>query len=302
MLRTNEDKLIKISVAGEVSHPTISKAGYNICADGSLTVVPGVGGITYNKRIGDSCVGLAADHVEPGVSVRQPMKNSDRANAALNTLSCIGNTAKVISGDARGAEGYVTGKHGGIEHVLVDFPHETLEKLAIGDRIQITAYGAGFELLDFPGIKLMNIDPRILKILDPQPIENGRLEVRVALIVPAAIMGSGLGANTCHSGDYDIQMFDPESVRKYGLAQLRFGDIIAIMNADHSYGRIYKSGAISIGVVVHSDSKVSGHGPGVTTLMTSPRGMIVPRIFARANLANMIRHKKTEQKKKKPLK
>lgn len=79
-------------------------------------------------------------------------------------------------------------------------------------------------------------------------------------------MGSGLGANTCHSGDYDIRLFDSHVVKKHRLSTLRFGDIVAIVDADHSYGRRYYEGAISIGIIVHSDSTMSGHGPGVTTL------------------------------------
>ncbi|MFH1538402.1 MAG: DUF4438 domain-containing protein [bacterium] len=289
MLRTNEDKLVKISVMGEISHPTIAKAGYNICADGSLTVLPGVGGITYNCRVGDPAVGLAADHVEPGVSIRQAGKGKERENVALNTLACVGNEVRVLSGDAKGEKGVVTGKHGGIEHVIVNFPLDVLEKLAVGDKMQVIAYGAGLELLDYPDVTVMNCDPRLLKAMEPKEVEKGMIEVPVAAIVPAVVMGSGLGSNTCYSGDYDIQMFDEKTVKKHGLGGIRFGDIVAIMDADHSYGRIFKSGAVSVGVVVHSDSRVSGHGPGVATLMTSPKGKIVPRVDQRVNLAALLR-------------
>ena len=86
-------------------------------------VFPGVGGITYNVRVGDLAVGWMADHVEPGVSIRNKEKE-DRfphgPNYALNVLSCVGNEAVVVTGDAKGENGVVTGKHGGIEHVLVD--------------------------------------------------------------------------------------------------------------------------------------------------------------------------------------
>ncbi len=114
------------------------------------------------------------------------------------------------TGEAKGTKGIVTGKHGGIEHVLVDFQSEVLEKLVLGDRILVKAYGIGLKLLDFPEIKVLNIDPCLLEAWNPQP--NGdKLEVPVTHIVPAAIMGSGLGANQVNSGDYDIQMFDETS-------------------------------------------------------------------------------------------
>ncbi|RLI17016.1 DUF4438 domain-containing protein, partial [Candidatus Bathyarchaeota archaeon] len=171
MLRTNADKLVKISVVGEVASPVFGRSIYRISAGGSPVVLPGVGGITYNVRVGDLACGWEADHVEPGVSVENK-ENDPRfgqgANVALNVLSCIGNEAVVVSGDAKGGKGVVVGKHGGIEHVLVDFPFETLEKLMIGDKILVKAYGVGLKLIDFPHIKVMNMDPRLLEALDPK--------------------------------------------------------------------------------------------------------------------------------------
>jgi len=291
MLKTNIDRLVKISVMGEVSSPVFRRSAYRISADGKPVVLPGVGGITYNIRVGDLATGWMADHVEPGVSVQNKEK-SDRlpsgANMALNILACVGNEATVASGDAKGAKGVVTGKHGGIEHVLVDFPPETMEKLLIGDKILIKAFGVGLQLLDYPDIKVMNMDPRFLQAINPKP--NGdKLEVMVTHVIPAAIMGSGLGADQTYSGDYDIQLFDESTVKKYGLEDLRLGDLVAIQNADHSYGRVYKEGAISIGIVVHSDCVISGHGPGVTTLLTSSKGKIIPRIDPNANIAKLLK-------------
>lgn len=77
---------------------------------------------------------LAGDHIEPGVSL---FADNTRESQALNTLSCVGNQARVVSGDAKDAVGFVTGKHGGIEHVLCYFPKEDLEKMIPGDKILI---------------------------------------------------------------------------------------------------------------------------------------------------------------------
>ena len=41
-------------------------------------------------------------------------------------------------------------------------------------------------------------------------------------------MGSGLGRDNTFRGDYDINLFDPETVREFGLEDLRLGDIVAI--------------------------------------------------------------------------
>lgn len=290
-MRTNADKLVAISVMGEITNPTVRPGGYRITHDGRPVVLPGVGGITYNLRVGDPAVGWAADHAEPGVSLRNLAKDKDYlpdTNYGLNYLACVGNQATVISGEAKGARGVVTGKHGGIEHVLVDFPPETLERLQIGDRVQIKAYGVGLELLDFPDVRVMNLDPGLLARL-PLSEEGGALVVGVTHEIPAAIMGSGLGADTCYRGDYDIQLFDEETVERYGLADLRLGDLVAILDTDHSYGRVYRKGALSIGIVVHSDCVTSGHGPGVTTLFTSSRpGALRYRLDPKANLADIL--------------
>lgn len=283
-LRTNEARLVEQSVLGEVSAP-VSGGTWRVGPDGAPSILPGVGGITYNCKVGDSAVNWEADHVEPGVSVKT--EKADR-NAALNTLACVGNIARVVSGDAKGAQGVVTGKHGGIEHVLADFPDATLQKLVIGDKIQIRARGLGLKLVDMPHIALMNLDPGLLAKMTPEP-DGDRLKVRVACVVPAAIMGSGLGATHTFRGDYDIQLFDPDVVEQYGLADLRLGDIVAVEDADHTFGRTYRKGAMSIGVVVHSRCMTAGHGPGLTSLMSSRDGKIVPVVDASANIADCLR-------------
>jgi len=291
MLRTNTDKLVKISVFGEVASPVFGRGVYNISAQGTPMVLPGVGGITYNVRVGDPACGWEADHVEPGVSVENK-ENDPRygqgANAAFNVLSCVGNEAIVATGDGKGAKGVVTGKHGGIEHVLVDFQLETLEKLMLGDKVLVRAFGVGFKLLDFLDVKVMNLDPRFFEALGSKP--NGdKLEVPVTHIIPAAIMGSGLGANQTYSGDYDIQLFDENARKQCGLDDLRLGDLVAILDADHTFGRIYKQGAVTVGIVVHTNCISAGHGPGVTTLLTSSAGKIAPKIDAKANIASILK-------------
>jgi hypothetical protein len=265
-LRTNEAQLVDMSVLGEVDAPTPS-SDWRVGPDGHPALLPGVGGITYNVKVGDSAVHWAADHVEPGVSLKTEKTGP---NTGLNTLSCVGNVATVVSGDAKNAKGIVTGKHGGIEHVLVDFPDSALEKLVVGDRIQVRARGLGLKLTDMPGIALMNMDPGARR-------------------VPAAVMGSGLGRSHTLSGDYDIQLFDEALVEEYGLDKLRLGDIVALQGADHTFGRIYQTGAVSIGVVVHTCCTTAGHGPGVTSLMSSREGLIDTVIDAKANVADYYR-------------
>ena len=143
-VRTNQDRLVMQCVMGEIQHPTVKELPVRIDCEGRVHTLPNTGSIVYNVRLGDSVYGLAGDHIEPGVTIKNYRSGSE--NAALNILSCIGNEAVVVSGDAKGAKGFVTGTHGGVEHVLLYFPREDLERMTIGDRIQIRALGQGLEL------------------------------------------------------------------------------------------------------------------------------------------------------------
>ena len=147
--------------------------------------------------------------------------------------------------------------------------------------------GVGLQLLDLPEVKLFNMDPSFLEALNLQ-IVNNKLEVPITHKVPAAIMGSGLGRSHVASGDYDITMFCEETCEEHGLNDLRLGDLVAIMDSDQSYGRIYRRGSVSVGIVTHSNSYIAGHGPGVTTLFTSTTGLIEPIIDGDANVAKIL--------------
>jgi hypothetical protein len=171
---------------------------------------------------------------------------------------------------------------------MVDFSPDAMRKMVLGDKVQVWACGLGLRLEDAPDVKVFNADPDLLERWGIEAGADGRVRVRVAKTVPAAVMGSGLGRSTVVRGDYDIQTFDDVMAEKYGLRELRLGDIVAIVDADHSYGRIYRTGAISVGVVVHGRSYVAGHGPGVTSLLTSRDGKIDITIDRAANLADIL--------------
>lgn len=288
--KTNQDRIVTISVQGEVSAPVMSQT-YRVGYDGVARVGPATGGIVYNVRIGDTAYGWAGDHIEPGVSTKD---KDERINTAYNTLSCVGNRATVVSGEAKGSSGVVTGKHGGIEHVIIDFEPSVLDKMAIGDKILVRARGQGLEIEGFSTVKVMNCDPDLLDRLNLEVVDGAtrarkaRLSVPVVAEVPAYLMGSGLGAPTSHSGDYDITTQDPPVLAKLGLDKLRYGDIVSIRDASSFHGRSYRRGAIIVGVIIHSDSKIAGHGPGVTTLLTCNSGEIVPRLDPKANLALLL--------------
>lgn len=284
-LRTNQDKLVMQCVMGEIQHPTVKELPVRIDCAGQVHTLPNTGSIVYNVRLGDSVYDLAGDHIEPGVTIKNYRSGSE--NAALNVLSCIGDEAIVVSGDAKGAKGFVTGTHGGVEHVLLYFSREDLEKMVIGDRIQIRALGQGLELTDHPEVHVMNCSPAVLEKLGLE--ETGeRLRLPVAAVAPAHLMGSGYGEASSHHGDYDIMTEDWDEIVRCGLDRLRFGDIVLLENCDNTHGRGYLTGAQTVGIVVHSDCIRMGHGPGVTTLLTSKTTVFEPVVSPRANLADMM--------------
>lgn len=277
-MKTNTNRLVMQSLQGKIHHPL--GGNYRITHEGHPQILPATGGITYNVKVGDPAFGWAGDHVEPGVSIR----NEDTGeNAALTTFACVGNKAKVVSGDAKGATGYVIGVHGGINHVMISFEQDDLENMAIDDKILIKGYGQGIQLLDYPEISVMSIDPDLFEKMNIKE-ENGQLIVDVAAEVPAYLMGSGIGSPSAYTGDYDIMTADVDAIKEFGLENLKFGDLVLLRDCDNTYGRGYLKGAVSIGVIMHSDCVKMGHGPGVSTIMTTKRTLIKGQINADANI------------------
>ena len=286
MLKTNVTKLVKLSVQGQITHP-LRNGAYRIDREGVPFVLPGTGGISYNVKVGDSAFGWAGDHIEPCVSSAATDERSSGKNQAYNTLACVGNEAVIISGEAKGAKGIVTGTHGGIEHVLIDFADEDLDKMVIEDKILIKSFGQGLVLEDYPGITVLNLDPDFLAKLNIKE-ESGRLIIPVVAKIPAKLMGSGLGSPSTASGDYDITTTDQEEIKELGIDQLRFGDLVALEDSDNRFGRSYRRGALSVGIIVHSDCFLAGHGPGVTTLFTAIDGSLDVSLDPNANIGKIL--------------
>jgi hypothetical protein len=293
MIKTNMDKLVAMSVVGEITHP--ASGGFGVSYDGSSLVPVGMCGITFNIKVGNPAFGWAwGDHVEPGVSI----KNNDvSANTGLNILSCVGNRATVISAalespkkHIKGATGVVTGQHGGAERVLIYFKQNIIDSLCVGDKIQIKSIGVGLKFIELPDIKILNVGPELFKAL-PLEIKGGKLHIPVAKIVPAHIMGSGLGNTNSFRGDYDIQTTSQKAIDQYGLGDIRLGDLIGIIDHDCSFGPRYHKGAVTVGVVIHGRSVFSGHGPGVVVLFTSPKKVIEPIVARKANIADLLKLK-----------
>ncbi len=284
MLKTNKERLVMQSVQGAIQHPRAAQI-YRINLNGGAEALPATGAICYNVEIGDSVFAFEGDHIEPGVTTR----NSDTVfNTAYMFLSCIGNEAKVISGDAKGKKGYVTGTHGGVDHTMIYFPKEVLEDLNIGDKIAVKGFGQGLKLLDYESVRVMTLDP---SLLDAMGIEEGggKLHVPVTAIVPPYLMGSGIGGNNAETGDYDIMCPDETVIEENGLQDLKFGDFVFLQDCDTTYGRGYLKGSGTVGVVIHGACIKAGHGPGITTVLTAKDGTLVPKLDKTANIQKYIK-------------
>jgi hypothetical protein len=262
---TNAASLVSQVLTGEVWPPLADRHGYRVGPDGQPFALPGMGGMTLGVHCGDPATGYASDHLEPGASVRH---RDPRANMAVQYLTCVGNEVTVTSGPAAGATGHVIGQHA---YVLVDFSTEASEQITTGDQVAIAAAGQGLRLLDHCEIGVKNCSPGLIAAMPGGTTAGGKLEVHVAARVPAEAIGAGVGmiseyANTDLMGAY-AGLGDDLSL---GLEGLRVGDIVALQDQDHRYGRGYRAGYLTIGVISTGQCMLFGHGPGPSSLLSGP--------------------------------
>lgn len=276
MLTTNANKLPRISVTAKVMTPHTS-AFYTawMDRDGYGRIMVGPGGITYNYSVGDNCMEVYGNMVEPGVSME--------GDEACRAYACCGNEVVITSGPAAGEKGFVTGKLHATSAVTAWFAPEVLEKMTGNETFLIKAFGCGLRLDDWPDIDIYSLSPDLLERLGIT--ETGdTLTVPVTHVIPSYLMGEGWGTLPFYD-DGDIITDDSALFTQYNLGTLRFGDIVFIEDHDSTNGRAYRKGAGTVGVVVCSDGIGNGEGPGVLTLMSSKKPFIKPVIQKDANIA-----------------
>jgi hypothetical protein len=259
------DRLVTQVLAGEVWPALGDRHAYRVDADGGPFLLPGMGAVTLGTHLGDPATGMASDHLEPGLSVRH---REPEANMALQFLTCVGNEVTVVSGAAAGATGVVIGQHA---YVLVDAADDVLENVTVGDQVTVRARGQGLRLTDHPRVRVKNLDPAVLARMPGGTTDDGRLAVHVARRVPAEAAGAGGGmwsefANTDLMGAYPGLAED----LSLGLEDLRVGDVVVLQDQDHSWGRGYRPGWVTVGVISTGQCSLFGHGPGPTTLFSGP--------------------------------
>ncbi len=280
---TNAGRLVRQTLTGEVWPALADRHVYRVGPDGQPFALPGMGGVTLGAGCGDPATGYAADHLEPGASVRH---RDQAANMALQFLSCVGNPVRVESGQAAGAIGHVTGQHA---YVLADFPEPDLARLTTGDAVTVTACGQGLALPGHPAIVVKNCAPELLDAMPGGTRPDGRLEVHVAARVPAEAAGAGVGMNSEYANT-DLMGAYPGLAGELslGLEGLRLGDVVALEAQDHRYGRAHRDGYLTIGVVSTGQCLLFGHGPGPTSLLSGPSDAFCLVDDPRANLAGWL--------------
>ena len=281
-ITTNKDKILITAVQGRVADPQPSR-GYVVTWEGKPKMAIGTGGINYNVKIGDPIFGWAGgDRTTMGVATEPTVES--RFGASWLTHPSIGNEVKILGGEARGKKGVVVAKFGG--YVLVHFADDILEKLAIGDTLQVKASGLGLEIDGFPDVFVHNLAPELLENLKVQ-VAEGRLEVPVVKEIPAEIVGQGSGGSSL-TGNYHIQTCFPPDIEKYGLTELHFGDLVLLKDIQTDYGKGYYKGGATVGVVCGGPSDISGMGIAVTPILSTRQGKLAGRIEAGANIAKYL--------------
>ncbi len=287
-VQTNADKLVSISVMGQIAMPAqpgVPAEPYTLDSTGQPFLVPYYGGIVYNVSVGDTAFGWLADCIHPGISISV---KEDGGNRALNALSCVGNTAVVVSGDAKGTRGIVSGKSGRFsDQVIIHFDRASRRKMAIGDKIMIHSKGVGLALHNHPDVAIKSCSPELLTALNLSTTPDGKLAVPVAAAVPPHLLGAGAGL-TSEGGSLHIQTADRGALAETGLDHLWLGDVVALTDYDSTWNHGYRKGAVGIGVIGQGDSPRAGYGPGITLLMTSATGGIEPVLTKGVNLSELL--------------
>jgi hypothetical protein len=258
--------IVATNLTGVVEAPAMPDfSPYLIDSDGHPYVPIGSCGVVLGVRLGDGVWDHDADHAAPGVTLAH---RDQGARHALTAFACFGNRASVRTGGAAGADGFVLGKRGEEGRVIVVFPPDVLARLAPGDTIVVRGRGQGAEVPSAPGVTLMNADPDALSLL-PIEVRDGGVRAGVRGVVPSAVVGNGIG-RPAQMWDLDLQL-SPETAGRYGLDQMKLGDLVAVDDLDVRHNAGYRRGWRTVGLIVHGGSPQPGHGPGLMPILCGPK-------------------------------
>ena len=165
-MKTNKDTLPVKSIIGEVRPIGLMEFGMMVMdpfGQGHYRV--GTGGITYNFRLGDNCMNVTGEKIQPGVSTRcagvsgpESGPGASPESMAYNIYCCLGNEVTIAGGPLAGQKGYVTGKVSGFG-VTVDFDRDILKQMHGDERFYIKTCGVGQMPSDqLPGLPVKGVE------------------------------------------------------------------------------------------------------------------------------------------------
>lgn len=275
-LRTNATRLVRTRLTATIIPTAANRA---TAPDDVLEVLPGQGGVVLGIRLGDRALAGKGDHIEPGISLGHP---EPMVNRAIQILSCVGNPVEVVDGPARGARGMVYGKHG---TVLAALPQEALMSVAPGERVVIEACGAGLAIESRPEVSCLSLSPELLARWLVASDEDGRLVVPVVAELPAEAAAAGIGMP---SQRFNMDLHNDQPPMAELCRGLGFGDLVAVHDQDHRFGRRFRRGWVAIGVISHGTTIAGGHGLGFMTLLTGPADRFWVAQASQANVARLM--------------
>ena len=158
--------------------------------------------------------------------------------------------------------------------------------MTIGDTVQIRTRGRGLKLESHPAIEFKKTSPPLARALGLRT-DGARVRCPVAMELPPRIMGSGAELNA-EFVDQDLMSGDRALMAELGIDRMRLGDLIGIRDVDHRFGRSYREGWVAVCLCIHGDSVMTGHGPGILTLITGPAELLDFHLEPTANLADAL--------------
>ncbi|HEX3647202.1 MAG TPA: DUF4438 domain-containing protein [Pseudonocardiaceae bacterium] len=258
--------VVATNLGGVVETPELGGHPTRVDVDGRPYVPIGDGGVVLGVRLGDGVFATDADHAAPGACLVHPDQS---ARHALTSYSCLGNPVTVRNGAAAGARGVVLGKRGELGRVIACFPADVLARLAPTDAVVVRGYGQGAEVA--AGVHLRNVSPGALELL-PVQVTGDRVSVSVRAVVGSHVVGNGIG-RPVEQWDLDLQV-DLDTAPALGLADLVLGDLVAVSDLDVRHNAGYRTGYVTVGVIVHGASPQPGHGPGLMPILCGPADAI----------------------------
>jgi hypothetical protein len=156
--------------------------------------------------------------------------------------------------------------------VLAMFTQADLARIGPGERVVVEAEGVGLAVAGEPDVFCHSCSTSLLRRWIEARDGEGKLIVPIVAVLPAVAAGAGIGMPAAMF-NMDLHVYSAPVDQM--ARDLRFGDIVAVLDQDHRYNRRFAPGWVAVGIISHGDAAGGGHGYGLMTLLTAPADRIV---------------------------